>query len=371
MPNKQRVSGVSVRASAAVWNPPRHVTIARGARMAYRDCGDASSDKCWLLLHGGPGGSSQPGMLAPMQIERQRVLLPDQRGAGQSRPRARLAGNHTDQLVADLERLREELGIDRWALLAGSWGTVVALRYAQAHANRVERMVLRGAFGLKRAEISGLLRPHPQRDRAIFQNTAWPQANFAGHAQVLAKLEHMLQFRTLSVTSRRVIRSWNLLELRSALQGAWRSLIHAALAAPRILNRPAAVVCRPAWAMLRRQQRRALAGLNRRQTVRADQRGWQKFRIQAHYLRHKGFVPAGSLDAAVRSLAAAGIPVDWVHGRFDAVCLPGNSRRWLREQQAQPRNQSQGHWPLAGHLGTEPGMRETLAKVVRQDRSAR
>ncbi|WP_309679785.1 alpha/beta fold hydrolase [Polaromonas sp.] len=356
-------------APGKVWGPPRYVATARGARMAFRECGPPGATDCWLVLHGGPGGSSQPGMLQPMQLDRQRVVLPDQRGAGQSRPKARLAGNHTDQLVADLERLRQNLGIESWAVLAGSWGTVVALRYAQAHPSRVRRLVLRGAFALKRAEIFGLLRPHPQRDRAISQDRYWPRAPFAGGSRVLARLEQVLQSGTLPVAARHVGRCWNLLEQRSALRGLWRSLIHSALP----LNQAPGLATgahRQAWTQIRRQQRRALAGLKQARTRAADRRGWQKFRIQAHYLRHRGFVSAGGLAAAVHSLALNGIPVDWVHGRFDAVCLPANSRRWWAQQEALAPDLARSHWPQAGHLSGEPGMREALTRVVRVARRA-
>lgn len=352
-----------------VWGAPRYVATARGARMAFREYGPIAATDCWLVLHGGPGGASQPGMLQPMQLDRQRVVLPDQRGAGHSRPKAQLAGNHTDQLVVDLECLRQSLGIESWAVLAGSWGTVVALRYAQAHPSRVRRLVLRGAFALKRAEIFGLLRPHPQRDRVISQDRYWPRAPFASGSRVLAQLEQVLQSGTLPVAARHVGRCWNMLEQRSALRGLWRSLVHSALPRHQAPG-PGASAHRQAWAQLRRQQRRALAGLKQTRIRVSDRRGWQKFRIQAHYLRHKGFVSAGGLDTAVRSLALNGIPIDWVHGRFDAVCPPANSRRWRAQQEALAADLARSHWPLAGHLSGEPGMREALTRVVQFSRSA-
>ncbi|MGH8832347.1 MAG: alpha/beta fold hydrolase [Polaromonas sp.] len=362
---------------APAWDSPRFVAIARGARMVFRDCGLPDAE-CWLALHGGPGGSGQPGLLQPLRLHRQRGIVPDQRGAGRSNPRGRLAGNHTGQLVADLERLRIELGLESWALLAGSWGTVVALRYAQAHPTRVTRLVLRGAFALKRAEIFGLLKPDPRRDRAVARSPYWPRAPYSGAPRVLARLEQLLQSGTPGVPARHVIRCWNLLEQRSALRGLWRSLVHSA-ASP-VSDRPPAVAPQPggrqlpadtyrrAWAQLRRQQRRGLTGLRHPRASRTDRHGWQKFRIQGHYLRHKGFVRAGGLDAAVRSLAVHGIPSDWVHGRFDAVCSPANSRRWLAQQEALEPGLARGHWPLGGHLASEPGIRETLRQVVQQDR---
>lgn len=345
--------------------------------MAFRDCGLPGAD-CWLVLHGGPGGSAQPGLLQPLQLHLQRAVLPDQRGAGQSRPQGRLAGNHTGQLVADLEHLRAELGIESWALMAGSWGTVVALRYAQTYPTRVTRLVLRGAFALKRAEIFGLLRPDPRRDRAVAGSPYWPRARYSGAPRVLARLEQLLQSGTPGVPARHVIRCWNLLEQRSALKGLWRSLVHsAAMPASNHLfssalqpdgGREPADGFRRAWAQLRRQQRRCLAGLRYPRASRTDRAGWQKFRIQGHYLRHKGFVRAGELDAAVRSLAVHGIPSDWVHGRFDAVCPPANSHRWLAQQEALAPGLARGYWPPAGHLASEPGIRQALKQVVLHDR---
>jgi len=338
--------------------------------MAYRDCG-ARGGECWLVIHGGPGASCHPGLLAPLQLGRQRAVLPDQRGAGRSRPAGRLAGNHTDQLVADLETLRRHLGIERWALLAGSWGTVVALRYAQVHPDRVTRLVLRGAFALRRREIFGLLRADARCDRAVSRSPHWPRAPYSGDAQVLARLEQVLQSGTLGVAARHVVRCWNLLEQRSALRGLWRSLVHSAAAEnpPPGETRQRADVYRRAWAQLRRQQRLGIAGLQQTRTSGADRRGWQKFRIQGHYLRHKGFVRPGGLDSATRGLAVQGIACDWVHGRFDAVCPPANSRHWVAIQQALQNGLARAHWPLAGHLASEPGVRDMLAKVVRQPRT--
>lgn len=340
--------------------------------MAYRDCG-ARDGECWLVLHGGPGASCHPGLLAPFQLGHQRAVLPDQRGAGRSRPAARLAGNHTDQLVADLEILRRHLGIERWALLAGSWGTVVALRYVQIHPERVTRLVLRGAFALTRREIFGLLGADAGRDRAVSGSPYWPRAPYSGDVRVLARLEQMLQSGTPGVAARHVVRCWNLLEQRSALRGLWRSMVHSTAAknTPSDGSRQPADAPRRAWAQLRRQQRIGLAGLQQPRTSRADRRGSQKFRIQGHYLRHKGFVRPGALDRAARSLAVQGIPSDWVHGRFDAVCPPDNSRRWVAIQEVVQKGLARAHRPLAGHLASEPNMRDMLAKVVRQPRTRR
>jgi proline iminopeptidase len=291
--------------------------------------------------------------------------LPDQRSAGASKPSGRIAGNNTHQLVADLEVLRLKLGIEKWSILSGSWGTVLALRYAHAYPENIERMVMRGAFALKRAEIFGLLRPLT-RDIKINRDPFWPQAQFASAPSVLTRLEQLLRAKTLGSPGRHTIRCWNLLELRSALQGLHRSQLH--LAGQRRLDPKAAIAARQAWAQLKRQQRRALAGLNKPLSDKADIRGWKKFRIQGHYLRHKGFVRPGELDAAVRCLAVNDIPSDWVHGRFDAICKPSNSKRWLALQEAIKPALALGHWPVAGHLASEPGISRTLKRAVQNKR---
>lgn len=106
-----------------------------------------------VLLHGGPGGGSSPKMRRFHDPAKYRIVLFDQRGAGRSTPHADLTDNTTWDLVADIEALREHLGIERWQVFGGSWGSTLALAYAQAHARRVSELVLRGIFMLRRWEL--------------------------------------------------------------------------------------------------------------------------------------------------------------------------------------------------------------------------
>jgi len=99
-----------------------------------------------VFLHGGPGGGTDARMRRFFDPQRYRIVLFDQRGCGQSRPHASLVDNTTWHLVADIEQLREFLGIDRWQVFGGSWGSTLALAYAQAHPERVTELVLRGIF---------------------------------------------------------------------------------------------------------------------------------------------------------------------------------------------------------------------------------
>src|SRR5512144_2534094 len=95
-----------------------------------------------LVLHGGPGGGSYPSLRRYFDPARWLVVLHDQRGAGKSRPHAELRGNTTADLVADVEKLRAHLGLEKVTLFGGSWGSTLALAYAERHPERVAAMVL-------------------------------------------------------------------------------------------------------------------------------------------------------------------------------------------------------------------------------------
>lgn len=106
-----------------------------------------------VFLHGGPGGglsSSQRRVFDPRKYD---VLLFDQRGCGKSRPNAGLEHNTTWDLVADIEKLRQLMGVERWLVFGGSWGSALALAYAETHPERVTELVLRGIFTLRRWEL--------------------------------------------------------------------------------------------------------------------------------------------------------------------------------------------------------------------------
>ncbi|MEY2152626.1 MULTISPECIES: prolyl aminopeptidase [Rhodanobacter] len=106
-----------------------------------------------VFLHGGPGGGTNPKCRRFFDPKVYRIVLFDQRGCGQSTPHAELRENTTWDLVADIERVREHLGIDRWQVFGGSWGSTLALAYAQSHPDKVTELVLRGIFMLRRWEL--------------------------------------------------------------------------------------------------------------------------------------------------------------------------------------------------------------------------
>lgn len=128
------------------------LAVGDGHELYWELCGNPDG-KPAVFLHGGPGAGCDDRARRFFDPGRYNVLLFDQRGSGRSRPHASLAENTTWTLVEDIERLRQSLGIERWLVFGGSWGSTLALAYAQAHPECVSGLVLRGIFLLRRSEI--------------------------------------------------------------------------------------------------------------------------------------------------------------------------------------------------------------------------
>lgn len=129
-----------------------YLGVGAGHEIYYEQIGPPAGAPV-LFLHGGPGGGGDSNARRFFDPAKHRAVLFDQRGSGRSRPFASLVDNTTWHLVADIETLREHLGIERWLVFGGSWGSTLALAYAQAHPERVTGLVLRGIFLLRRAEL--------------------------------------------------------------------------------------------------------------------------------------------------------------------------------------------------------------------------
>jgi len=126
--------------------------VGDGHQLHFETCGRSDAPAV-VVLHGGPGGGISPALRRFFDPDRWRVILLDQRGAGRSTPHASITANTTWHLVDDLERLRTHMGIDAWALFGGSWGSTLALAYAEAHPERVLGLFLRGVFLATEPEI--------------------------------------------------------------------------------------------------------------------------------------------------------------------------------------------------------------------------
>ena len=243
-------------------------------------------------------------MLAWFDLERHRVVMPDQRGAGRSKPAGALRRNTVSALIADLEALREHLGIARWSVVGGSWGAALALVYAGSHPAAVTRIVLRGSFLTGWDDILTLFSPR-QRGPLMLHGLACHGLRMA-HARaafgaVVARL----------------------------LQGSRHEQEQLAAGYARV-ERSALQLPQPRHVRMTARQR-------------AAQR--HKYRIQAHYLRHRAWLGKPAVLAAARTTAVRGIPVTILHGRHDRVCRPGNARRL---QHVMP--QASLEWIDAGHL---------------------
>lgn len=154
--------------------------VGDGHRVYWEMCGNPHG-KPVVFLHGGPGGGCTPTQRRLFDPEKYRILLFDQRGCGRSTPYASLEANTTWHLVADIERLRTMIGVDKWMVFGGSWGSTLALAYAETHPERVTELVLRGIFTLRRSELlwyyqegaswifpdkwEGFLAPIPEEER--------------------------------------------------------------------------------------------------------------------------------------------------------------------------------------------------------------
>jgi proline iminopeptidase len=121
-------------------------------RLFYEQCGNPQG-KPVVMLHGGPGAGCGAKMRRFHDPSRYRIILFDQRGAGRSTPHADLTDNTTWDLVADIEKLREHLRIEKWQVFGGSWGSTLALAYAETHPQRVTELITRGIFMLRRWEL--------------------------------------------------------------------------------------------------------------------------------------------------------------------------------------------------------------------------
>lgn len=249
----------------------------------YEQCGNPKG-KPVVMLHGGPGGGCNAKMRRFHDPAKYRIVLFDQRGAGRSTPHADLVGNTTWDLVADIEKLREKLGIERWQVFGGSWGSTLALAYAQAHPLRATELVLRGIFMLRHWELQWFYQEGASR---LFPE-AWEH--------YLAAIPEAERGDLISAFQRRLTSDDEAVRLAAAR--AWS-------------------VWEGATSFLHVDQDFV--------TGHEDARFALAFaRIENHYFVNKGFLEVD--DQLLRdAYRIAGIPGVIVHGRYDVVCPVQNA----------------------------------------------
>ena len=285
----------------------------------YEECGNPQGIPA-LVLHGGPGGGISPFLRQLHDPKIFRIILFDQRGCGKSAPNGSLEDNTTWHLVSDIEALRVHLGIARWHVLGGSWGSTLALAYALTHGAPVLSLILRGIFTVTEAEVQWFYQSGA--------NQLFPEA----FANFMAPIPLAERHDLVAAHHRRLTGTDPEARLRSAK--AWSQWEGATLS---LLPNP----------------------------QRVDAFGEEKFalafgRIEAHYFVNKGFFAEdGWLLKQAHRLA--GIPGFIIHGRYDVV-TPIATAHALHEAWPEANFEIV---PDAGHTALEPGLADALIRATR------
>lgn len=293
----------------------RHLPVDGGHEVYIEQSGNPDGIPI-LFVHGGPGGGTSPIQRRFFDPVKFRIILFDQRGCGRCRPHASLENNTTWDLVADMEAIRQHLHIRKWVLFGGSWGSTLALLYAEKHAEHVSNLVLRGIFLMRQREVDWF---YKKGTSAIFPE-AWSRfANAVPKSERgdLMKAYHKrLTDPAFEKQRLRFAKEWSLWE------GSTVTLV------PDEEQRAHSVD--PVFAI-------AFA------------------RIEAHYFFNKGF-----LDDDNQILRDAGklmnIPTTLVQGRYDSICPPTSAYElsqampWARLKMV----------PVAGHSAFEPAIQHEL-----------
>lgn len=271
-----------------------------------------------VFVHGGPGAGCETWHRQFFDPELYRIILFDQRGAGRSRPHASLANNTTTHLVDDMERLRERLGIDKWLVFGGSWGSTLALVYAQTHPERVTGLILRGIFLCRPKEIDWF---YQQGANRIFPDY-WE--SFIEHIPEeerhnLVQAHHKRLVGDDEVARMASAKAWSIWEGRASNLHQKKSVVDFFGSAHTAM---------------------ALA------------------RIEAHYFVNNSFLDDNQILKNMDRLQE--IPGVIVHGRYDIVC-PLESAWELHQS-----------WPGsvleiipdAGHSASEPGITDALVRAT-------
>lgn len=299
-----------------------HLDVGDGQRI-YWEVSGSPAGKPVVFVHGGPGGGTAPVYRQLFDPAAYRIILFDQRGCGQSTPHvadgADLAANTTGNLIADMEVLREHLQVRRWQVFGGSWGSTLALAYAQQHPARVSELVLRGIFLLRRSELD------------------WYYNGSAGH--IFPEL-----WEKFVAPVPEHARGGDMIE-------AYHALLHSP-------DPDVALDAAVAWSTWEGATS-ALLPNPQRVAQTAEPRFALAFaRIENHYFRHAGFLEEGQLLRDAHLISA--IPTVIVHGRYDVVCpvtsawelhqrLPGSTLRIITD---------------AGHAFSEPGITDALVQAT-------
>ncbi|MHC0052075.1 prolyl aminopeptidase [Actibacterium sp. D379-3] len=295
----------------------RMLDVGDGHTLYVEQCGNPDGIPV-VVLHGGPGGGCSPAMRRYFDPAEYRIILFDQRGCGRSRPHACVDDNTTWHLVADIERIRRVLGIDRWVVFGGSWGATLSLLYAQTHPDRAAYLILRGVFLMTQAELDWFY--------GGGAGQFWPDL-WARFAALIPEDE---RGNMIAAYHKRLFSGDLMLETRYARAwAAWEN----ALAS---IEHDGPVGDAPA------DYARAFA------------------RLENHYFQNAGWLERDGQILQNVSLISH-IPATIVQGRYDMVCPPSSAwalaERWRRAEMRMV--------PLAGHALSEPGITAELVRTTK------
>lgn len=271
-----------------------------------------------VVFHGGPGGGASPAMRRYFDPGVYRIILFDQRGCGRSRPHATIENNTTWHLVADIERIREALGIEQWVVFGGSWGATLALIYAQTHPDRPVALILRGVFLMTQRELDWFY----GGGAGQFWPETWSRfANLIPEDEQddLIAAYHKRLFSGDRETEVKYARAW----------ASWENSL-ASMASNGMSGQPNA------------DYARAFS------------------RIENHYFTNAGFLEFdGQILAHMNRIAH--IPGVIVQGRYDMICPPHSAyelaKKWPNARLRMIHN--------AGHALSEPGITSELIQIMK------
>ena len=298
------------------WRSGR-LEVGDGHILYWEQCGNPDG-KPAVMLHGGPGAGCNPDHRRQFDPERFNVTLFDQRGCGRSTPHASLDANTTWHLVEDMEKLRRQVGVESWMVYGGSWGSTLALAYAQAHPGRTTELVLRGIFLFRQKELDWLY----QFGASEVYPDKW--------GEFLAPIPEAERGDMVTAYQKRLTADDPAVQLQAAKAWSkWEAETVTLLPDPHVIEEHT-----------------------------SDDFAIAIARIENHYMAHKGWLEEGQLLADAHRLK--NIPGVIVQGRYD-MCTPPVSAWDLK--QAWPEVELQ-IVPDGGHLFTEPGVLDGLIRAA-------
>jgi proline iminopeptidase len=294
--------------------------VSGGHEIYFEECG-IPHGRPVLVVHGGPGGGCNPTMRRYHDPRRYRIVLFDQRGCGRSVPHASLEANTTWDLIADIERLRVHLGVRRWQLFGGSWGSTLSLAYAEKYPDRVRELILRGIFLLRRKELEWFYQ----------DGCGWlfPEA-FEEFVKIIPPAER-----------------------GDLISAYYRRLTHC--------DRSEQIKAARAWSIWEGSTLSMLQDPERLKLFSADNYAIAFARIECHYFVNRGFLERDD-QLLAEAHRLGGIPGVIVHGRYDVVTPVKNAWDLARSWPAADLRIV----PDAGHAMTEAGIVHELVAATRR-----